>query len=86
MTATFAYRVSHPRLRPLFGWDSLTPVETEVAHLVADGLSNPAIAARLFVSRNTVKTHVAHIFLKLGLNTRTQLAVEVTRQAFATWS
>jgi predicted ATPase/DNA-binding CsgD family transcriptional regulator len=52
----------------------LTARELEVARLVADGLSNPAIATALFVSVATVKTHVSHILRKLGLESRTQLA------------
>jgi predicted ATPase/DNA-binding CsgD family transcriptional regulator len=52
----------------------LTARELEVARLVADGLSNPAVAATLFVSVATVKTHVSHILRKLGLESRTQLA------------
>jgi DNA-binding NarL/FixJ family response regulator len=45
-----------------------------VARLVAHGLSNPAIAGALFVSRATVKTHVSHILRKLALDSRVQLA------------
>lgn len=52
----------------------LTARELEVARLVADGLSNRAIAAALFVSVATVKTHVSHVLQKLGLESRTQLA------------
>jgi DNA-binding CsgD family transcriptional regulator len=52
----------------------LSARELEVARLVADGLSNPGIAATLFVSVATVKTHVSHILAKLGLDSRTQLA------------
>jgi predicted ATPase/DNA-binding CsgD family transcriptional regulator len=52
----------------------LTARELEVARLVADGLSNRAIAAALFVSVATVKTHVSHVLQKLGLTSRTQLA------------
>jgi non-specific serine/threonine protein kinase len=52
----------------------LTARELEVARLVADGLSNPAIAAALFVSVATVKTHVSHILGKLALQSRVQLA------------
>jgi non-specific serine/threonine protein kinase len=54
--------------------DELSARELEVARLVADGLSNPAIAAELFVSVATVKTHVSHILGKLGLDSRVQLA------------
>ncbi|HEX5088026.1 MAG TPA: AAA family ATPase [Nocardioides sp.] len=66
------------RQRPQQGWDSLTPTEGTVAHLVAEGLSNPQIAERLFVSRRTVQTHVAHIFTKLDIASRAQLAAIVT--------
>jgi predicted ATPase/DNA-binding CsgD family transcriptional regulator len=52
----------------------LSARELEVARLVASGMSNPAIAAELFVSTATVKTHVSHILAKLGLQSRVQLA------------
>jgi non-specific serine/threonine protein kinase len=52
----------------------LSARELEVARLVADGLSNPAIASALFVSVATVKTHVSHILAKLDLASRAQLA------------
>jgi non-specific serine/threonine protein kinase len=54
--------------------DELSDRELEVARLVANGLSNPTIAAELFVSVATVKTHVSHILSKLGLSSRVQLA------------
>ncbi|ROQ37367.1 LuxR family two component transcriptional regulator [Frondihabitans sp. PhB188] len=50
----------------------LSPREAEVLSLIADGLANPEIAARLFVSVATVKAHVNAIFSKLGVTTRAQ--------------
>ena len=68
-----------PRGRPAFGWASLTPAEQAVAGLVADGLTNPQIGARLYISRRTVQTHLVHIFAKLDIGSRAQLAAQVTR-------
>jgi DNA-binding NarL/FixJ family response regulator len=48
--------------------------------LVAEGLSNPQIGERLYVSPRTVQTHVAHVFTKLGVASRAQLAAEAARR------
>jgi DNA-binding CsgD family transcriptional regulator len=55
----------------------LSAREMEVARLVAEGLSNPAIARRLYLSRPTVASHVAHILTKLGFASRAQIAAWV---------
>lgn len=63
-----------PRRRPATGWAALTPSELEVARLAAEGLMNQQIADRLFISKWTVMTHLSHIFGKLGISSRTELA------------
>jgi DNA-binding CsgD family transcriptional regulator len=68
-----------PRGRPARGWAALTPAELRVALLVAEGLSNPAIAAELFLSRPTVQTHMSHILAKLGAQSRLQVAREADK-------
>ncbi|ANP51918.1 hypothetical protein AVL59_22175 [Streptomyces griseochromogenes] len=66
--------VRGPRGRPSHGWEALTATERKVADLIAQGLSNPHIAERLFISRRTVQTHVSHILAKLGMNSRVEVA------------
>ena len=77
-------RLRHPRPRPPVaaraGLGSLTPTELTVAQAVAEGLSNPQIATRMFISRRTVTTHLTSIFHKLGISSRTELAARAARR------
>jgi ATP/maltotriose-dependent transcriptional regulator MalT len=56
------------------GWAALTTSELTVARLVAEGLTNREVAERLFVSPHTVNSHLRHVFLKLGITSRVELA------------
>lgn len=71
------------RARAKQGWEALTDAEWLVAELAAEGLTNPQIGERLFISRRTVQTHLAHIFDKLGIASRVELATEIARRADA---
>ena len=64
---------------PTSGWAALSPAEARIARLVADGRSNPDIAAELLVARRTIETHVSHILAKIGARSR----VDIARQAAA---
>ena len=63
--------------------ENLTEQETVVLKLIVEGFSNEAIAETLSISRSTVKTHVSHIFRKLGVSDRTQAAVWAMRHGLA---
>jgi DNA-binding CsgD family transcriptional regulator len=63
-----------PRQRPTTGWASLTPTELAVVELITEGLTTVEVAHRLYVSRHTVATHVKHVFSKLGISSRVELA------------
>jgi DNA-binding CsgD family transcriptional regulator len=65
------------RLRPAVGWESLTATERAVSELVAEGLTNGAVARRLYISPHTVNTHLRHIFAKLDVTNRVTLAAVV---------
>jgi DNA-binding CsgD family transcriptional regulator len=71
-------RLVHPP-RPARDRTSLTAAELAVVRLVVQGLTNRAVAARLFVSPHTVSTHLRHVFAKLGVGSR----VELTRMVLA---
>lgn len=77
----YARRGRGERRRTASGWTSLTPTEHEVVKLVSDGLSNAEIAERLFVSRRTVTTHLTHVYTKLGVSSRTELASLALKRA-----
>ena len=77
----YAQRGRGERKRPASGWASLTPTERDVVRLVSAGLGNKDIATRLFVSPRTVETHLTHVYTKLGLASRVQLAQEAARHA-----
>ena len=66
------------RVREASPLDALTPRETEILALIAEGLSNREIGARLFLAEKTVKNYVSGILSKLGLQRRTQAAVLAT--------
>ena len=68
------------RRRSTSGWDAITRAELDVVKLAADGLGNKEIATRLFVSPRTVQAHLSHIYSKLGLTSRVQLAQEANRR------
>jgi DNA-binding NarL/FixJ family response regulator len=73
----------HRRTRPgtagRAGIQALTGRELQVARLVVDRMTNPQIAAELFLSQKTVETHLRNIFQKMGVTTRTALARAVER-------
>lgn len=75
----YARRGRGSRRRAGSGWASLTPAELDVVKLVSEGLGNKDVAARLFVSPRTVQAHLTHIYTKLGLSSRVQLAQEAAR-------
>ena len=76
MVATPVEFVRDQEKLELFG---ITPRELEVLQLIADGLSNKEIAVRVFVSENTIKTHLSRVFDKLGARRRTQ-AVQIAKE------
>jgi predicted ATPase/class 3 adenylate cyclase/DNA-binding CsgD family transcriptional regulator len=75
----YAQRGRGERKRAGSGWASLTRAELDVVKLVSEGLGNKEVAARLFVSPRTVQAHLTHVYTKLGLTSRVQLAQEAAK-------
>jgi DNA-binding CsgD family transcriptional regulator len=69
----------HTRKRIAETHDDLTPQEEQISRLVANGATNAEIAVRLFITRKTVEYHLHKVFLKLGVNSRTQLARHIQK-------
>jgi len=67
------------RLHAVKTRDELTAQERQIAELARDGLSNPDIGARLFLSPRTVEWHLRHVFAKLGIRSRRDLASALPR-------
>lgn len=76
----YARRARGERGRPSHGWASLTPTEEKVVVLVCEGLTNPKIGERLFIAPGTVRIHLSHVFRKLDVSTRAELAAAATRR------
>ena len=76
----YARRGRGERQRPQIGWASLTPVERDVVRLVAEGHTNAEIGQRLFISVNTVKKHLSHVYAKVDVDGRADLAAQVARR------
>jgi predicted ATPase/DNA-binding CsgD family transcriptional regulator len=76
----YARRGRGERQRPRIGWASLTPVECDVVRLVAEGHTNAEIGQRLFISANTVKKHLSHVYAKVDVDGRTDLAAQAARR------
>lgn len=80
----YVRRARGERKRPARGWKRLTPTELEIVRHVAAGLTNRQIGQRMFITSGTVKTHLSHIFAKLGTASRSRLAAEAARRKLVT--
>ncbi|WP_436535336.1 ATP-binding protein [Actinoplanes sp. HUAS TT8] len=69
-----------PHRRAASGWDALTNTELAIVGFAVEGLTNAQIGLRLFISPRTVESHFSHVFAKLGLSSRVQVAAEAARR------
>ena len=76
----YARRGRGERARPQVGWAALTPTERETVRLVAQGHTNAEIGERMFISVHTVKKHLSHVYAKIGLDGRAELAAQAARR------
>ncbi len=72
--------------RPTGGWEALSSSELRVVELVCEGLTNPEIGDRLYISRRTVQTHLYNVFKKLGVTSRAELAARAIEHGLAAGS
>ena len=77
LAAVSGTRPARPPRIPSVG-DALTEQEAQIAHLARAGLSNPEIGTRLFISARTVQYHLGKVFMKLGINSRSQLKLALS--------
>ena len=70
---------AHLRRERTSGPDSLTPSELRVARLAAEGRTNNEVAQALFVTPKTVDTHLSHVYAKLGISSRRELAAALAQ-------
>jgi DNA-binding CsgD family transcriptional regulator len=75
----FALRQRSSHAKESIGWASLTPTESRVAELVANGRTNREVGAELLMSPETVKTHLSRVFTKLGITNRRALSFEAAK-------
>jgi predicted ATPase/class 3 adenylate cyclase/DNA-binding CsgD family transcriptional regulator len=80
-TIEYAERARGDRKRPTTGWQSLTPTESNVVRLIATGLTNREVGQQLLMGAETVKTHLSHVYDKLGVHSRAALATEFAKNA-----
>ena len=73
-------RTGHSTRRSTYGWESLTRTEEDVVTLLLGGRTNRRIGVELGISPRTVETHLAHVYDKLGIRTRVELAAEAARR------